>query len=102
MSASGAALGRLAAHRGQGMDDRIEHRHGVDLALAAFALELAPDRRVDDRVKDQARAFLDIVEDPVEMALGSDHRPNVAQCLDRVELGKAGARHHLQRLAGRV
>ena len=44
MLAAGAALGLLAADRGQRVDHRIEHGDRMDAAAAALALELAADR----------------------------------------------------------
>ena len=36
------------------------------------------------------------------MAFGADHRPEMVERLDIVELGEAGLGDHVQRLAGRV
>ena len=74
----------------------------MELALAAFALEIAADRGVDHGVEDQARLLLDIVEHAVEMAFRAHHRPEMPKRLDILELRQAGARHHVQRLAGRI
>jgi hypothetical protein len=67
-------------------------------AAAAFLLELAADIAVHQRVENEPRSPLDIVEHPVEMALGSDHGPEMAQRLDPVELGKARLCNDFQRL----
>ena len=99
---AGAALRLLAAQRRQRVDHRIEHRHGVELALPALALEVAADRRVDQGVEDEARLLGDIVEHAVEMAFGAHHRPEMPVRLDILELRQAGARHHVERLAGRI
>ena len=75
----------------------------MDPALRGILLlELAADGAVDQGVEDEARPPLDIVEHPVEMAFGADHRPEMADRLDIVELGEAGLGDHLQRLAGRI
>ena len=100
--APGPALRCLAAHRRQRVDHRIEHRHRMDAALPALALELAADVAVDHGVEDEARPPLDIVEHAVEMAFGAHHRPEMVQRLDIVELGEAGLGDHVQRLAGGI
>ena len=92
----GPGLGFLAEHGGKRIDHRIERGHGMDPAPPRLALELAADVAVDQSEKDQARPPLDIVEHPVEMAFGADHRPEMAEDVDTVELGQAGLGDHLQ------
>ena len=99
MLAPGAALGLLAAERGQGVDHRIEHRHGVDPPLPAFAFQVPAHGRIDEGVEDQAGPAFDILEHAIEMAFGAHHRPEVVERLDHVELGETGLGDHVQSLA---
>src|SRR5688572_28514601 len=74
----------------------------MDAPAPGLALELAADVAVHQRVEDEAGPPLYIVEHPVEMAFGTDHRPEMAEHVDALELGEAGLGDHLQRLAGRI
>src|SRR5690606_24608610 len=102
MLAPGAALGRLAAHGGERVEHRIEHRYRMNAASPALLFERTANLRIDDRVEDDARAPLDILEDAFEMAFGADHRPQVANRADIVELREPGGPDHVERLAGRI
>ena len=71
-------------------------------AAAALLLQFSTNVAVDERIKDEPRPPFNIVQDSVQMAFGADHRPEMAQRLDVVELRKAGLGDHLQGLAGGV
>ena len=100
--AAGPALGLLAAAppRARRSPDRAPRRRGCR-AAGTCARARGGSSRLTTRVEDQARPPLDIVEHPVEMAFGADHRPEMLDRLDIVELGEAGLGDHVQRLAGR-
>src|SRR6201999_1295901 len=59
-------------------------------------------RLVDQGIEDEAGIGLDAGDDPLDLALGANHRPNMLDRLCALELHQTGARHRMDGVAGRI
>src|SRR3954454_11581280 len=69
----------LAEHRRERVHHRVEDGDGMDAPPPRFLLELAADVAVHQRVEDEPRTPLDVVENSVEMTLRAHHRPEMTK-----------------------
>jgi hypothetical protein len=65
-------------------------------------LQGLPQRIVDQGIENDTRIGLDSNDDPVQLAMRSNHAPNVLDRLGLVELHEARTRYRMDRIAGRV
>src|SRR5689334_14249883 len=81
-------------------DHRVEDRDGRHLDPAAAIDQRLAQRLIDEGIKDKAGIGLDAGDDPLDLALGAHHRPDVLYRLCALELYEAGACDRMDRVAG--
>ena len=86
----------------QDLQHRLEHRGAGNADLAAGRLEPLAEIAVDQRVEDDARRFLEVGDDPVELLGRAHQRVDVLDGADVGVLRRSGASDRDQRFAGRV
>ena len=87
---------------GERADHRIEHRDRRHLQAAATFLQQLAQRVVDHREQHEAGIGLDPGDDPLDLAAGAHHAPDMLDRLRFVELHETGPRHRMHRFAGRI
>lgn len=80
-------LGLLAEQRGEGIDDRIDHRNGGQSERAAPFFQLGAPLLTGEREEDKARVGRNIGHHPIEMAFGAHHWPEMADDIGLFKLG---------------
>ena len=86
----------------QRREDRFEHRNAGHADSLTALGELSAPVGIDQRVDHDAGAGLDLVEDIVHLALGSNQRPDMFFRLDAVELDDGRPGNRANGLAGGV
>ncbi len=81
---------------------RVQRRHIRNGERPATLLELLAQRRIGEREQHHARIAHDLLDDTLKMLLGADHRPEMPDRLDILELRDRRLADMLQRLAGGV
>ncbi len=102
MLPSGLAAALDPEIAGEGPHHRVEHGDARHAEAAAALLESAAQRIVHDGEHDDAGMLRDAGEHLVDMADRAHERPMMLMRLDALELGDAGARDAVDRLARRV
>ncbi len=92
----------LAEHLGESVDNGINCGNHWQAKGAAFRFKRPAHIGVDHRIEYQSGVLGYFGHDPGQMAFGTNHRPEMLDGLNRVELRKRGLRDSFERLSGRV
>ena len=84
------------------MQDALQHRNARNVQPFAGLLDLLDELLIDDGVEHDARRRLDVLQNPLELALAAYQRMDVLDGAHLRILHPHGLGHRNQRLAGRV
>jgi hypothetical protein len=99
---AGAAACRLTEHHLQSVDHRIQRRDRRQTHRRTTRLQPLADRALDPREQHQPGPFADFGQNAVEMTVGTDHRPEMFERFNPIELRECRLGHRLERFARRV
>ena len=99
---AGPGMGLLVQQPLQRTDHGIERPDHRQAQLGAAPLQPIADIQTCEGKQHQARIGRDITQNPFQMLLRTDHRPEVAHHVCAFALGQGGLGDHLERFAGGI